>query len=75
MVGKGACSSDGVIYLDYLATTPCDPAVVEAMLPWFMQHPANAGSLHVPRRRAEEAVEQARAELAAALHVSPQELI
>ncbi|OOL17050.1 cysteine desulfurase [Bombella intestini] len=75
MIGKGQCPSDGVIYLDYLATTPCDPAVVEAMLPWFMQHPANEGSLHVPGRRAEEAVEQARAELAAALHVSPQELI
>ncbi len=64
-----------VIYLDYLATTPCDPAVVEAMLPWFTHYPANAGSLHLPGRKAEEAVEQARAELADALGISPQELI
>ena len=65
---------DEVIYLDYLATTPCDPAVMEAMLPWFTQHPANAGSLHLPGRQAEEAVERARDMLAEALSVSPQEL-
>lgn len=66
---------DDVIYLDYLATTPCDPAVLEAMLPWFTQCFANAGSLHRPGRQAEEVVEQAREELAEALGVSPQEVI
>ncbi len=64
-----------VIYLDYLATTPCDPAVLETMLPWFTQYPANAGSLHLPGQKANAAVEQAREELAGALAVSPQELI
>lgn len=68
-------SQEDVIYLDYLATTPCDPAVLEAMLLWFTRRFANAGSLHVPGRQAEEAVEQARAELAAALQVSPQEVV
>ncbi len=68
-------SQDDVIYLDYLATTPCDPAVLEAMLPYFTQRFANAGSLHHPGRRAEGAVEQAREELADALGVSPQEVV
>lgn len=68
-------SQDDVIYLDYLATTPCDPAVLEAMLPYFTQCFANAGSLHHPGRRAEGAVEQAREELADALGVSPQEVV
>ena len=68
-------SQDDVIYLDYLATTPCDPAVLEAMLPYFAQCFANAGSLHHPGRRAEGAVERAREELAAALGVSPQEVV
>lgn len=64
-----------MIYLDHLATTPCDPVVLEGMLPFFAQDFANAGSIHALGRRAEVAVERAREQVAAALNVQPQEII
>ncbi|MCX5620396.1 cysteine desulfurase family protein [Bombella pollinis] len=64
-----------VIYLDYLATTPCDPRVIEAMLPYFTASFGNAGSVHQLGRAAEEAVEEARQEMAQLLQVSPHEVI
>lgn len=53
-----------LIYLDHHATTPCDPRVVEAMLPFFGAHFGNASSAHAPGRAASEAVENARVEVA-----------
>jgi cysteine desulfurase len=55
------------IYLDYNATTPCDPAVAEAMAPFFTEHFGNPASNHAYGWAADEAVEQARERVAALL--------
>ena len=53
------------IYLDYGATTPCDPRVVDAMVPWLREHFGNAASRsHVFGWKAEESVEHARERVA-----------
>lgn len=65
-----------VIYLDYNATTPCHPAVVETMLPYFTRQFGNAASKsHVYGWAAEEAVEEARAGTASLIHANPEEII
>ncbi len=51
-------------YFDNAATTPVDPRVVEAMLPWFSEFPGNANSLHQYGTKAMDAVEKARAQVA-----------
>jgi cysteine desulfurase len=56
-----------VIYLDYNATTPLDPVVLDAMLPWMTDQFWNAASSHAGGRRAADAVEQAREQVAALL--------
>jgi cysteine desulfurase len=64
------------IYMDNNATTRCDPRVVEAMLPWFSEHYGNAASRHHAfGREAEEAVEAARAEVAALIGARPREIV
>ncbi len=64
------------IYLDYAATTPVDPRVLEAMLPFFTEHFGNAASLsHDAGHYAQEAVEHARAEVAQTLNADPREII
>ena len=51
-------------YLDHQATTPCDPAVVAAMVPWWTEQFANPASrLHRPGLLAAAAVDQARAQV------------
>ncbi|MEB3265425.1 MAG: cysteine desulfurase family protein [Cyanobacteriota bacterium] len=58
-------------YLDHQATTPCDPAVLAAMAPWWNDHFANPSSrLHRPALEAAAAVDQAHARLAAGLGVA-----
>ncbi|WP_239020309.1 cysteine desulfurase family protein [Novacetimonas pomaceti] len=67
---------DGEIYLDYQATTPCDPRVVEEMLPWFTLQFANPHSAdHAAGQRAQAAVEIARARVAALLGADVREIV
>jgi cysteine desulfurase len=54
-------------YFDHAATTPCDPQVLAEMLPYFGEHFGNAHSLHSFGKRAEYAVETARARIAEAI--------
>lgn len=64
------------IYLDCQATTPVDPRVVEAMLPFFSEHFGNPASItHAYGWAAEAAVSQSRQTLAAAIHAEPEEII
>jgi cysteine desulfurase len=64
------------IYLDYNATTPCDPRVVEVMLPFFSQHFGNAASKsHAHGWYAEEAVEYAREQIANLIGADAQEIV
>lgn len=64
------------VYLDNQATTPCDPRVVEAMLPWFTEKFGNPHSAeHGMGRQAEEAVETARAAVAALIGADPREIV
>ena len=69
-------SEEDLIYLDYQATTPCDPRVMAIMLPWFTRSFANPHSLdHAAGRAAHEAVEHARAEVAALLGAEAREIV
>ena len=63
------------IYLDYNATTPVDPAVLDAMLPYFAENFGNASSIHSPGQRARGAVDGARASVAALLGAKPSEIV
>ena len=63
------------IYLDYNATTPLDPAVVEAMLPYLREHFGNPSSAHVLGQTTRAAVENARQQVADLLGARPDEII
>ncbi len=63
------------VYLDYNATTPIDPEVVEAMLPFLAEHFGNASSMHEYGYFAQEAVERARGQVATLLGARPGEIV
>jgi cysteine desulfurase len=63
------------VYLDFNATTPVDPAVLDAMLPYFSAEFGNAASIHTPGQKARAAVETAREQVAALIGARPQEII
>ncbi len=63
------------IYLDHNATTPILPEVLEAMLPYLSTHFGNPSSSHIYGRRTREAVEHGRAQVAALIGASPEEIV
>ncbi|MBX3672055.1 MAG: IscS subfamily cysteine desulfurase [Burkholderiales bacterium] len=67
---------DKPIYLDYSATTPVDPRVAEKMIPWLTEHFGNPASRsHAYGWEAEEAVENARAEVARLVNCDAKEIV
>ena len=63
------------VYLDFNATTPVEPDVLDAMLPYFSGEFGNAASIHTPGQRARGAVETAREQVAALMGARPQEIV
>lgn len=64
-----------IIYLDNHATTPCDPRVLEVMLPFFTHRFGNASSLHAFGEDVTLPIEKARIQVATLLNASPNEII
>jgi len=72
----GMTASKLPIYLDYSATTPVDPRVAQAMIPWLTEHFGNPASRsHAFGWEAEAAIEQARENVAALVNCDPRELV
>jgi cysteine desulfurase len=63
------------VYLDYNATTPLDPAVVEAMRPYLTEHFGNPSSAHLYGKTAHDAVERARQQVADLIGAQPDEIV
>ncbi|MFN2225329.1 MAG: cysteine desulfurase NifS [Anaerolineae bacterium] len=64
-----------MVYMDHAATTPVDPRVVEAMLPYWTQQYGNASSIYTLGRQARHALEDARRTVAEILNCDPKEVI
>jgi cysteine desulfurase len=64
-----------LVYLDYAATTPVDPRVMQAMLPYFSETFGNPSSIHQYGQKAEAALENARLSIATTMHCLPEEII
>ncbi len=62
-------------YLDHAATTPVDPRVLRAMLPFFTERAGNASSVHECGQDARGAVDRARAQVADAIGARPDEIV
>ena len=64
------------IYMDYSATNPCDPRVVDAMIPWLREHFGNPASRsHAWGWEAEAVVEKSREQVAALIGADPREIV
>ncbi|MDD2458747.1 MAG: cysteine desulfurase family protein [Eubacteriales bacterium] len=64
-----------MIYLDYNATTPVDPGVAKALMPYIFQHFGNPSSSHAYGQTAKAAVEKARGQVAKLLNCTPSEVL
>lgn len=74
--GKGVLwTAMSRVYLDHAATTPVDPRVVEAMKPYWTEAFGNPSSLHAEGRRALQALDEARNQVAAVLGADPEEIV
>src|SRR5215467_428480 len=70
-----SASKPSRVYLDHNATTPVEPQVLEAMLPFFAGEYGNASSIHTFGQKARAAVETAREQVAALIGARPQEIV
>ncbi len=68
-------ATDGTVYFDNNATTPLDPRVRDAMLPWLGELHGNPSSAHACGRRAQQAVVTAREQVASLLGGRPEEIV
>ncbi len=66
---------DDLVYLDYAATTPVDPRVMQVMQPYFSESFGNPSSIHKIGQVAETALENARVTIARTMHCLPEEII
>ena len=66
---------EGTVYLDHAGTTPLDPKVLEAMVPYFSQRFGNPSSLHSVGQEARYALDEARERVAGVLHCRPREVV
>src|SRR5689334_10895981 len=63
------------VYIDHSATTPVDPRVVNALMPYFTEKFGNPSSVHLFGQEARAAVERARREVAALIGAKPNEIV
>ena len=63
-----------MIYLDHAATTPLRKEAFNVMLPYFAEHAANANALYAEGRKARSAIDQARGQIADAIHAKSSEI-
>lgn len=66
--------AERTIYLDHAATTPLDPRVLEAMIPYFTTEYGNASSIYTLGRHAMQAIDRSREQVAEVLHARPNEI-
>jgi cysteine desulfurase len=66
--------SKKMVYLDHSATTPLNPEVLQAMLPYFNVHFGNASSIYSIARQSKKAIEEAREQVAVAIGCEPKEV-
>ena len=67
--------TEDIIYLDYNATTPVDPRVLEEMMPFFTSSFANPASSHFAGRKIKDSIEKARSQVADLIGANPKEIV